>query len=945
MKPVKGNISKNTKTTKKVAIAAGNGKKEMSYVRTKKEVYEYVREKTRTYSKDNAEELTANGISKELNISRALASQYLNELVKDGTIIKISSRPVCFLHRKDLEDTNGIRLSAEPYLSWAELENDLSRGTNGKRDFEKLIGFNSGLSYEVEQCKAAVKYPPHGLPIVIAGQNGTGRAYMAVLVQEYAHNCGLLPTDSRMLVFNSTEYEDPQQAAAALFGQEEELSGKEKLGYLKRADGGILYIADAHSLTVEIQDRLAQYLDTGSYKTADEREELRTSAARLILSTGNDPEKQLSRRLLRRLPVVIRMPSLSERSVEEREQLILRFFCQEADRMGREVFISNRVFETLLQYEFPANIEQLKNCIQTSCANALVRTDENAADISVYLYHLPEYLIVTARVESEFNEEQRSMMNVRHFGRNAVVENVNRYYESLLKEYENYRNQHDDQAKFLHKETKLFNEFSDYLIFTKRFGNAKVDAIERVMETVFSVIADKYYIQLPGHFNYVFSRCLYMQTRTDIPVGDERVAGCLDLMVRAFPKEAALAEEICRMVEQSLDIGVNGISQLLLMLGLQQYSRNVQMDTTRGIIICHGYSTASSIADVVNRLTGSHVFEAIDMPIEGSVQEIATRFKGYINYVPGPKDAILLVDMGSLEDMHTLLDGQTNLNLGIINNVSTKLALDVGCKILQNKPIREILQTACAGYVTTYKLAERRRKKAAVLFVSEAGATVARRMAELFNNSLPRQIEVEFLGYDYLRLKHREEFDELKSKYDVLFVSGTINPELDELPYIPMEDIISFREIERINRMLGHYMQESEIEDFNQKLLKNFSLQNVVQHLTILNVDKVLDLVNVGVDQLQRMLHRKFSAQTIIGLNIHISCLIERLVTKTPIETYSNQADFEKEQQNFIEMVRRAFREISDHYRVEFPISEIAYIYDYVIHDSGAPCEEKELSI
>ena len=55
-----------------------------------------MREKTRTYSKDNAEELTANGISKELNISRALASQYLNELVKDGTIIKISSRPVCF---------------------------------------------------------------------------------------------------------------------------------------------------------------------------------------------------------------------------------------------------------------------------------------------------------------------------------------------------------------------------------------------------------------------------------------------------------------------------------------------------------------------------------------------------------------------------------------------------------------------------------------------------------------------------------------------------------------------------------------------------------------------------------------------------------------------------------------------------------------------------------
>lgn len=939
MKPVKGN---DPKTTKKAAIIFENGTKEMSYARTKKEVFEYVREKTRTYSKDNAEELTANGISKELNISRALASQYLNELVKDGTIIKISSRPVCFLHRKELEDANGVRLSAEPYLSWAELENDLSRGIKGKRDFEKLIGFNSGLSYEVEQCKAAVKYPPHGLPIVIAGQNGTGRAYMAVLAQEYARNCGLLPTDSRMLVFNSSEYEDPQQAAAALFGQTEHPDGKEKPGYLKRADGGILFIADAHCLTVEIQDRLAQYLDTGSYKTADKREIIRTSEVRLILSTGKDPEKQLSRKLLRRLPVVIRMPSLSERSVEEREQLILRFFCQEADRMGREVFISNRVFETLLQYEFPANIEQLKNCIQTSCANALVGNDENAADLSVFLYHLPEYLMVTARVESEFSEEQRSMMNVRHFGRNAVAETIGQYYESLLKEYEAYRSQHNDQEEFLRKEVKIFNDFSDYLVFSKRFSNAKVDAIERVMETVFSVIADKYHFQLPGHFNYVFSRCLYMQTRTSAATADERVAGCLNLMVRAFPKEAALAEETCRMVEQSLDINVNGMSQLLLMLGLQQHSRSVQMDTTRGIIICHGYSTASSIADVVNRLTGSHVFEAIDMPIEGSVQEIVTRFKRYINYVPGPKDAILLVDMGSLEDMHALLDGQTNLNLGIINNVSTKLALDVGCKILQNKPVREILQTACADYVTTYKLAERCRKKAAVLFISEAGVTVARRMAELFNNSLPRQIEVEFLGYDYLRLKHREEFDEIKRKYDVLFISGTVNPELDGLPYIPMEDIVSFREIERIDRMLGRYIQESEIKDFNQQLLKNFSLQNVVQHLTILNAEKVLDLVNVGVDQLQRMLHRKFNVQTIIGLNIHISCLIERLVTKTPIETYSDQTAFEKEQQNFIEMVRRSFREISDHYRVEFPTSEIAYIYDYVIHDNGASMQERE---
>lgn len=35
-------------------------------------------------------------------------------------------------------------------------------------------------------------------------------------------------------------------------------------------------------------------------------------------------------------------------------------------------------------------------------------------------------------------------------------------------------------------------------------------------------------------------------------------------------------------------------------------------------------------------------------------------------------------------------------------------------------------------------------------------------------------------------------------------------------------------------------------------------------------------------------------------------------------------------------MVRKAFREVSTHYKVEFPISQIAYIYDYIIHDNHA---------
>lgn len=913
-----------------------SGKDKMAYVKTKKEVLRYVQSKTHAQGQQTLTQTTAYEVSKELNISRALASQYLNELTKEGAVIKINSRPVYFLDRKTLEEAHGVSLSFNSYLSISELKQALAKGNKGKHDFEKLIGSSSGLSYEVEQCKAAVKYPPRGLPILITGQNGTGKGFLASLTFEYAQNNGILTSKSTFQRFCCSEYEDAQQALDALFGLEGSADPHESQGALRRADGGILYLSDVQFLGREAQDKLAQLLDTGGYNTADQTEAMRESSARLILSSCEEPETHLSKRLLRRLPVVIHMPALSDRPVEEREQLILRFFCQESERMKKEIFISNRVFDTLLQYEFPANIEQLKNCIQSSCANALVQQEAQQDELLIYLYHLPEYLMVTARVDGRYSDEQRSMMNVRSFGKDTIAQTVGQYYDSILSEYDAYCSNHCDQDTLLRKLTQIFNDYSDYLVFSKRFANAKIDAIERVMETVFGVMSDKYYLQLPGHFNYVFSRCLYLQMRLNAPDQDERVAGCLNLLLRLFPKEALLAEEISRMIEQSLDVSINGFSQLLLVLGLRQYSQDVRMDAIRGIIICHGYSTASSIADVVNRLTGSRVFEAIDMPIDISVQEIAVRFKKYVNYVPGPKDVILLVDMGSLEDMNILLSGQTNLNLGIINNVSTRLALDVGCKIQNHTPMREILEIACSGHVSTYKLMERQKKKAAVLFVSEAGVSVARKMAELFYNSLPRQIEVEFLGYDYLSLKHAEELAELKGKYDILFVSGTANPELKDVVFIPMEDIISFREIERINRMLSLYMQEDDLQAFHQRLLKNFSLQNVVQNLTILNADKVLDLVNIGLDQMQKMMRRKFSAQTIIGLNIHISCLIERLVTKTPIETYTDQAAFEQEQKEFIEMVRKAFREVSTHYKVEFPISEIAYIYDYIIHDNHA---------
>ena len=81
---------------------------------------------------------------------------------------------------------------------------------------------------------------------------------------------------------------------------------------------------------------------------------------------------------------------------------------------------------------------------------------------------------------------------------------------------------------------------------------------------------------------------------------------------------------------------------------------------------------------------------------------------------------------------------------------------------------------------------------------------------------------------------------------------------------------------------------------------------------------------------------------------LHICFLIERLVTKTPIEKYKEIEKFKGEQQEFIRIVNESFRTLLEQYNVKLPDSEIAYLLS-LIHISTtlrltAECSTTELS-
>lgn len=132
---------------------------------------------------------------------------------------------------------------------------------------------------------------------------------------------------------------------------------------------------------------------------------------------------------------------------------------------------------------------------------------------------------------------------------------------------------------------------------------------------------------------------------------------------------------------------------------------------TAGIILSHGYATASSIADAANQIIGKKVFDAIDMPLDTNSGEIARLLEKHIEQYIICRNIVLMVDMGSLEQIHQELKNLGNVNLGIINNISTALAVDIGIGISGGIDMESVLKRASKNTICTYQVIRNLKKR------------------------------------------------------------------------------------------------------------------------------------------------------------------------------------------------------------------------------------------
>ena len=893
---------------------------------TKEEVYHYLEKVSRQFSLKDLKCFTANHIGESLNISRNLASQYLNELVKERRAVKVNSRPVYFFHRKNVERNLNVSLDS---CLFSGLDEFIMRTEQGevKKDFRKAIGHYHSLSSGIEQCRAAMQYPPGGLPILLCGATGTGKAYLAQLMFEYGKNEKILAQSARYIAVDCTEYtHDAALFAAGLCGD------GEGNGWLYQARDGVLFLDEIDRLPAAGQELLFSFLNSGQYRSTAQADKVYESGARLIFSTSKMPGDILYKALARRIPITIQIPLLCERSTDEKEEMLISFLRDEGRRMGVDVAISKKAFDCMMEYSYENNIDELKSCITSSCAGAYLEKDKER--IEIQLYHLPDSILAGLTLNLDMTDGR--MIDLQNYDKSISFQQATQYFQLILDAYQDYDSGQLGLAGLEEACQTHLKQYYDYLIYEQKLTNMKIVTYEQLINQIFEIVSDGYGIKLSKKHSYLLARSLYIQMRADHVVSkwvqnnEAELAALLSQIRLNLSKESLAAAQIAKLIKQNLDIELNILNQLFLILDIKRQNESIAMSPIAGVIISHGYSTATSIADAANQMIGKPVFEAIDMPLDTQVSEIAAVLQRHIERYVTSRDIVLMVDMGSLEQINQEMKHLTNVNIGIINNISTALAVDIGLGILARKEMEEILRSASEHMICTYRIINNVQKEPAIIFSGENGIDTAEKIKELILKSTEAPISAAFIAYDYFRLQKNGRQDEIFRKYHVSCMIGLFNPDIEGIPFIALEDIISMNAAEQLKRVFSAYMDDGQLNIFIQNIIKNFSFQNVVESITILNPVKLLDGVEQSVIRMQKMVGRPIEGRIITGLYVHLCCLVERLVTKTPIENYTGLEVFEKEQQEFIRIVRESFRDLTDHYKVEMPASEIAYIYDYI---------------
>jgi transcriptional regulator with AAA-type ATPase domain len=521
-------------------------------------------------------------------------------------------------------------------------------------DMDKFLKRNPSLFHQIEQGKAAILYPGDGMHMLLLGETGVGKSLFADLLHKYGIQSGKLAEASPFIQFNCADYaHNPQLLMSQLFGHVKgAYTGAEtnKTGLLEKANGGILFLDEIHRLPIEGQEMLFTYIDRGVFRRLGESEKDHHANV-LIIGATTEKKDTLLKTFIRRLPIIIDLPSLRERSIEERHQLFDTFVQQEVDQLGVPMYFSKNALKAFLHYKCELNIGQFKADIRIAFAKSYARFLAVKEDyLRVSSKDLPDYiragLLSNAAHRQMWSKyEVTNRQAIQYLPSTATVTEVSVPSESTIYREMNTRYRELEQNK------------------------ASAEEIQKAMEHDL-----KTYFKLTGEKEQLFCN------------KENLIALVPDNIIKEL-------EKILRHV--TIKTGKVVSDKVFQMMAIHIY--NLVKRSQQDHVIAHGSGIASALCDTANQLLNHEGAIGINARLDEEPQQVFERLVRYIKNHQITDDILLLVDMGSLTTFAGELEKLFPLKAKSIPLVSTMHVLEASRKAMIGCGLREV-------YVETLKV-------------------------------------------------------------------------------------------------------------------------------------------------------------------------------------------------------------------------------------------------
>lgn len=863
-------------------------------------------------------------IADALNLDRANVSKDLNRLCDEGKAVKGKGKPVLFTLAK----------------------------TNKKEEtiLDRLSASNESLYSAIKQAKAAVLYPPKGLHMLILGETGVGKSMFAGIIHKYAIEMKRMEEDSPFITFNCADYSNnPQLLLSQLFGSKKGAytgADADKPGLIEKANGGILFLDEVHRLPPEGQEMFFTFMDKGTFRRLGETEWERNASVLIVSATTENPDSTLLKTFTRRIPMVIRIPSLSERSLEERFNLIGHFFREEASRLGRQIKVSVNSMRAFLSYHCESNVGQLKTDIQLVCAKAYAEfLSQDKEDIEISSLELPQYIKQGLYKEVEHRQLWNKLIGINK--RYCIFDETKE--TMLYDEEENNENiyemidlrVHELRSKGISSEKleeEMERDISDYFKSYLHSVNRRIDisSIENFIEPEIIGVVEEIIRFSEESLGRRLSERVYYGMAVHIANSIERIRKNKKIVnpqlkwIRTQHSiEFNTALHCLKIIDRTLDVSmpIDEAGFLAMFLVYDERDIEDQKKDVNVIVIAHGAATATSMADAANRLLGVKYAVGINAPLEEKPEQVISRVREYLRQAKVNSDILFLVDMGSLTTFGREVEEEFGVKTRSLPLVSTLHVIEATRKATMGYTLDEVYKdtfnvfSLMQNEIIDEELEEDIQKLAVVTVCTtgEGSAVAIKNMLfkQLkFDGKILEILPLNLVGKEsiYSRLKN------IEKEYNVISIVSSFRLD-SKIPQFSLEDVLKNKAAEAMQNLIDVESTYIKMGDTLKSMLSAIDGKEALKDIKrfIKNIETDLDI--------------KMDTNILIGVTFHIGCMLDRVKAGGKlIEEFDEKDKFIAENKNMYKVVKAAAQFLNKKYHITIPEDEICYIMSFFDH-------------